>query len=152
MNLARPPLAAVSHVFRFWLTLRRLLPRRKCQTFGVQGTEKGPGIEKVYVINLDREPGRWSKMKQELRHILDSSGAELLSLTVRHVAVDANEFSQEPPKDADIDPFYTLGDQLFIEPQPLVLPTRLELNTPIRMSRAEIAVARSHINVWRQVV
>jgi hypothetical protein len=90
-------------------------------------------------------------MEQELRHILDSSGAELLSLTERHVAVDANEFSQEPPKDADIDPFYTLGDQLFVEPQPLVLPTRLELNTQIRMSRAEIAVARSHINVWRQV-
>jgi GR25 family glycosyltransferase involved in LPS biosynthesis len=90
-------------------------------------------------------------MEQELRHILDSSGAELLSLTERHVAVDANAFSQEPPKDADIDPFYTLGDQLFVEPQPLVLPTRLELNTQIRMSRAEIAVARSHINAWRQV-
>ena len=39
MNLARPPLAAVGHAFRFWLTLRRLLPRRKCQTFGVQGAE-----------------------------------------------------------------------------------------------------------------
>jgi GR25 family glycosyltransferase involved in LPS biosynthesis len=151
MNLARPPLAVVTHVFRFWLTLRRLLPRRKCHTFGVQGAEKGHRIEKVYVINLDREPGRWSKMEQELRHILDSSGAELLGLTKRHVAVDAKEFSQEPPKDADIDPFYTLGDQLFVEPQPLVLPTRLELNTPIRMSRAEIAVSRSHINVWRQI-
>lgn len=151
MNVARPPLAAVSQVFRFWLTLRRLLPRRKCRTFGVQDAEKGLGIERVYVINLDREPGRWSKMQQELRHILDSSGADLLSLTERHVAVDANAFSQEPPKDADIDPFYTLGDQLFVEPQPSVLPTRLELNTPIRMSRAEIAVARSHINVWRQV-
>ncbi len=151
MNLARPSLSVVSHVFRFWLTLRKLLPRRKCQTFGAQGEAKGDRIEKVYVINLDREPGRWSNMEQGLRHILDSSGAELLSLTERHVAVDANEFSQEPPKDADIDPFYTLGDQLFVEPQPLVIPSRLELNTQIRMSRAEIAVARSHINVWRQV-
>jgi GR25 family glycosyltransferase involved in LPS biosynthesis len=151
MNLVRPPPAPVRHVFRFWLTLRRFLPRRKCQTFGVQGEKKGTGIEKVYVINLDREPGRWSKMKQELRHILDSSGSDLLSLTERHVAFDANEFSQEPPKDDDIDPFYTLEDQLFVEPQPLALPTRLELSTPIRMSRAEIAVARSHINVWRKV-
>jgi GR25 family glycosyltransferase involved in LPS biosynthesis len=151
MNLARPPLAAVSQVFRFWLTLRRFLPRRKCRTFRVQDAEKGPGIEKVYVINLDREPGRWAKMEQELRHVLDSSGADLLSLTERHVAVDATSFSQEPPRDADIDPFYTLGDQLFVEPQPLVLPTRIELDALIRMSRAEIAVARSHINVWRQV-
>lgn len=151
MNLARPPLAVVGHVFRFWLTLRRLMPRRKCKVFGIQGTVKGSRIEKVYVINLDREPGRWAKMEQELRRILDSSGTELLSMTERHVAVDAKAFSQEPPRDADIDPFYTLGDQLFVEPQPLVLPTRLELNTPIRMSRAEIAVARSHINVWKQV-
>ena len=127
------------------------MPRRKCQSFGVQGAEKNTRIAKLYVINLNREPGRWSKMKQELRHILDSSGHELLSLTERHVAVDAIAFSQEPPKDADIDPYYTLGDQLYVEPQPFVLPTRLELNAPIRMSRAEIAVARSHINVWRQV-
>jgi GR25 family glycosyltransferase involved in LPS biosynthesis len=151
MNLARPPLEAVSRIFRFWLTLRRLLPKRKCRAFEVQGAEKGPRIEKIYVINLDREPGRWSKMEQELRHILDTSGAELLNLTERHVAIDANAFSEEPLKDADIDPFYTLGDQLFVEPQPLVFPTRLQLNAPIRMSRAEIAVARSHINVWRQV-
>jgi GR25 family glycosyltransferase involved in LPS biosynthesis len=151
MNLARPPIAVVCHVFRLWLTLRRLLPRRKCQAFGVQGAAKGNRIEKVYVINLDREPGRWAKMEQELKHILDWSGASLLNLTERHVAVDANKFSQDPPMDADIDPFYTLGDQLFVEPQPLVLPTRLELNAPIRMSRAEIAIARSHINVWRQV-
>lgn len=151
MNLARPSLAVVSHVFQFWLTLRRLLPRRKCRTFDAQGAEKGPGIEKVYVINLDREPGRWSKMEEELSHILASSGSELLNLTERHAAVDAIAFSEEPPKDADIDPFYTLGDQLFVEPQPLVLPTRLELYFPIRMSRAEIAVARSHIEVWRRV-
>jgi GR25 family glycosyltransferase involved in LPS biosynthesis len=151
MNLARPSLAVVSHVFQFWLTLRRLLPRRKCRTFDSQGAEKGPGIEKVYVINLDREPGRWSKMEEELSHILASSGSELLNLTERHAAVDAIAFSEEPPKDADIDPFYTLGDQLFVEPQPLVLPTRLELYFPIRMSRAEIAVARSHIEVWRRV-
>ena len=82
---------------------------------------------------------------------MDSSGAELLSLTERHVAVDALRFSQEPSKDADIDPFYSLGDQLFVEPQPLVLPTRLKLNTPIRMSRPEIAVAQSHISVWKQL-
>jgi len=152
MNLARPPIAAIGGAFRLWLALRRLLPRQKCKTFGVHGEEKGRGVEKVYVINLDREPGRWSRMEKELRHILDSSGSSLLSMTERSVAVDANAFSDEPPSNyADIDPCYTLADQLFVEPQPLVLPTQLELNAPIRMSRAEIAVAQSHINVWRQV-
>ena len=151
MNLSRPPLVAFSYVFRFWLNFRRLLPRRKCRTFGAPDAEGGYRIEKVHVINLDRQPGRWAEMEQELRHILDSSGTELLKLTERHVAVDAKAFTQEPPKDADIDPFYTLGEQLFVEPQPLVLPTRYELNAPIRMTRPEVAVARSHINVWREV-
>ncbi len=151
MNLVRPSLKVVSCAFQFWLALRRLLPKQKCQTFSMQGAQKGPQIEKIYVINLDRAPSRWSIIQQELRRILDSSGEELLNLTDRHVAVDANAFLGDPPKDADIDPFYTLGDQLFVEPQPLVFPTKFELKTPIRMSRAEIAVARSHINVWRQV-
>jgi GR25 family glycosyltransferase involved in LPS biosynthesis len=74
-----------------------------------------------------------------------------LDLTERHVAVDGNAFSAEPSKDADVEPFYTLGDQLFVEPQPLVFPTKPDLNTPIRMSRAEVAVARSHIGVWRRL-
>ena len=151
MNLARPSLKVVSYAFQLGLALRRLLPKQKCQTFSMKGTQKDAKIEKVYVINLDREPSRWSNLKQELRRILDSRGEELLNLTERYAAIDAKAFLGDPPKDKDIDPFYTLGDQLFVEPQPSVFPTKFELNTPIRMSRAEIAVARSHINVWRQV-
>jgi GR25 family glycosyltransferase involved in LPS biosynthesis len=152
MNILRPQLSVISYAFRLWLSLRCLLPRRQCQAFGIQIEDKCSRIEKIYVINLNREPGRWAKMKQELRRIWGSSGVDLLNLAERYVAVDANNFSQNPPKDAEIDPFYTLEDQLFVEPQPLVLPSRLELDAPIRMSRAECAVARSHINVWRQVI
>ena len=151
MNLTRPPIAIVRNTFRFWLTLRRLLPNRKCKTFSVESSSKFPAIDKIYVINLDREQARWSKMKQELKYILDSSGAEILNLSERYSAVDAKQFSHEREKDAEIDPFYTLGDQLFVEPQPLVIPTHLELNTPIQMSRAEIAIAQSHINVWKKI-
>jgi GR25 family glycosyltransferase involved in LPS biosynthesis len=151
MNLARPLRKIGGCAFQFWLALLGLLPKQRCQAFSIQGAQKGPRIEKVYVINLDREPSRWSNIQKELRRILDSSGEELLKLTERHVAVDANEFLEDPPKDANIDPFYTLGDQLFVEPQPMVFPTKFELNSPIRMSRAEIAVARSHIDVWRQI-
>lgn len=151
MNLARPSQKVVSYAFQCWLAIRKLLPKQKCKTFSLQAGHKDPRIEKIYVINLDREPSRWSNMQQELQRILDSSGEELIHLTDRHAAVDAKTFLADPPKDADIDPFYTLGDQLFVEPQPLILPTKFELNTPIRMSRAEIAVARSHIGVWRQI-
>lgn len=151
MNLSRPSIAIIGYFFRCWLNLRRILPKRKCRAFDSGDKKKIPVIGKIYVINLDREPGRWSKMKKELKCILDSSGAELINLTNRHVATDGKNFSQEPVKNAEIDPFYTLEDQLFVEPQPLVFPTRMELDTQIRMSRAEVAVAQSHIDIWKKV-
>ena len=151
MNLTSPWNAPAKLLFRITIKCRRLLPKKRSQTFGLLNTKKRQRIERIYVINLNRQPARWAEMEQELRHVLDWSGTELWNLTERYAAVDANHFLQEPQKDADIDPTYTLGDQLFVEPQPLVLPTRLELNSPISMSRPEIAVARSHINVWRQV-
>lgn len=152
MNLERRTIAFNRFIFRCWLLFRRIMPRRRCISFGKNKYGKIPTIEKIYVINLEREPGRWHRMKRELSRILDWSGVEILSLTHRYVAIDGKDFLNEPVKNAEVNPFYTLNDQLFVEPQPLVLPSRLELNAPIRMSRAENAVAQSHINVWKRIV
>lgn len=70
---------------------------------------------------------------------------------VRYSACDAQACSDEMLATDDIEPFYTLGDQLFVEPQPLSVPDAFDLERPIRMSNAEIAVARSHIGVWRAI-
>jgi GR25 family glycosyltransferase involved in LPS biosynthesis len=151
MNHATPWRTPSKFMFRIAMKCRRFLPKQKSQAFGLLNTKEQPRIERIYVINLDTQPARWAEIRQELRHVLDWSGAELWNLTERYAAVDAKSFIQEPIKGADIDPIYTLGEQLFVEPQPLTLPTRLELNSPIQMSRPEIAVARSHIDVWRKV-
>jgi GR25 family glycosyltransferase involved in LPS biosynthesis len=151
MNLSNPLQASLKLLYRIGMDYRRLLPRKKSCAFGRSNSNDHSRIEHIYVINLDRQPARWADMEQELRQVLDWSGSELWNLTERYAAVDAKNFTQEPLKDTDIDPIYTLGEQLFVEPQPLALPTRLELNSPIRMSRPEVAVARSHINIWRQV-
>lgn len=151
MNLAVPWNMAFKFLFRGALKCRRLLPKKRSKVFGATVTNKNPKIGRVYVINLDRQADRFEEMKQELRHVLDSTGSELWDLTERYAAVDAHHFMQDPAKDKDIDPVYSLGDQLFVEPQPLAIPTQLELDSPIRMSHPEIAVARSHINIWRQV-
>lgn len=144
-------MAALRLAFRLGHGLRKMLPIQTSRAFGAHRASHGQSIEKIYVINLDRQPTRWSRIKQELQRIRDRYGNDLLSLAERHAAVDARGFSQDPPKDAEIDPYYTLADQLFVEPQPRTLPTRYELDAPIRMSRAEVAVARSHIEVWRRV-
>lgn len=151
MNIAFSSKAPSKLIFRIAMKCRRLLPRKRSHAFGLSSGKERPKIERVYVINLDRQPTRWTEMTCELRHVLDSSGTDLRHLTERFAAVDAVQFIQEPQEDSDIDPYYTLRDQLFVEPQPLAKPTKFELDTPIRMSRPEVAVARSHINIWRQV-
>src|SRR5258706_3606210 len=151
MNLSHLELASSKFLYRIGLNYRRLLPKRRSQTFGTANPKERPTIERIYVINLDRQPDRWVEMRQELRYVMDSSGAELGNLTERYPAVDARTFVQQPLKDDDIDRCYTLADQLFVEPQPRALPDRLELDRPIQMSRPEIAIARSHIGVWRKI-
>src|SRR5437660_11432724 len=150
MNLSRPLLAPTRLLHSIGLKSRRLLPRQQCHTFGPSTESERHRIERIYVINLDRQPDRWAEISREFSQVLDSSRATLTKRAVRHTAVDARSFAQ-PLQEEEIDAFYTLGDQLFVEPQPSALPDRLELDRPIRMSQPEIAVARSHISVWRRI-
>jgi len=152
MKQASPWHATLKFLFRIALRCRRLLPTKKCQAFGTLNTRDQPRIERIIVINLNRQRTRWTEMERELRHVLDCTGVALWNLTERYAAVDAAHFSHDSIIDADINPIYTLGDQLYVEPQPLALPTGLNLKSTIQMSRPEIAVAHSHIGVWRQLV
>jgi GR25 family glycosyltransferase involved in LPS biosynthesis len=151
MNLARKQLAFLRLAARLGHYFRKYFPKQRTRAFGHQRPLAAKSVEKIYIINLDREPDRWSRIKKELSRIQDAFGCDLLSLSERHAAVDARDFLQDQPKSGDVDPFYTLADQLFVEPQPQTLPTDFELEAPIRMSRAEVAVARSHIEVWRRI-
>ncbi len=150
LNLSHPMKAPMRLLYRLGMRGRRLLPKQRCEAFGASanGLQK---IGKLYVINLDRQTDRWFEMEQELKHVKDASGRELTSLVERFSAIDARTFAQPPPGTDDVDPFYTLRDQLFVEPQPHALPDRFELNRPIRMSRPEVAIALSHIKVWRKI-
>ncbi|HSP13185.1 MAG TPA: family 16 glycosylhydrolase [Thermoanaerobaculia bacterium] len=150
MNASRSLLSPWNFLYRIVLHSRRLLPRQRCQTFGRFNANRKI-IEQIYVINLDRQTDRWTEMRRELKSIVDATGTQLVERTVRHPALDGSRFEQVQLEDGEVEPFYTLGDQLFVEPQPRAFPDRLELDRPIRMSQPEIAVARSHIDVWRRV-
>jgi GR25 family glycosyltransferase involved in LPS biosynthesis len=138
-------------IFRNMLKFRRLLPSKTCYIFGSVDEGLQPKIGHVCVINLDRQPSRLNEIKNELSRLLDHTGLPIWLLTERYSAVDAREFLQDPGENANINPIYTLGEQLFVEPQPLAMPTLLELNLEIQMSRPEIAVAMSHIGIWKKV-
>lgn len=149
MNPTQSMLATTKLLYKLGLRGRRLFPRQRCNAFGHAST--GERVERIYVINLDRQLDRWTEIGHELDRLLDCSGDTLLHRIVRFPAHDASGFAQSPEADDEVNPDYTLRDQLFVEPQPLVPPDRFELDRPIRMTWPEVAVARSHIGVWRRI-
>ncbi|MCY3840957.1 MAG: family 16 glycosylhydrolase [Gammaproteobacteria bacterium] len=151
MNLSKPPRAVSRLLRRVFLRCRTHLPRRQCRAFVRSSDAQQSGIGRIFVINLDRQPARWANVLRELTCILDAAGKPLSKRVIRYAACDAQNDVDQLRDDGDVEPFYTLGDQLFVEPQPSASPDAFDLTRPIRMSRAEIAIARSHIGVWRTV-
>ena len=151
MNLSRPLGAGARFLHFLFLHYRMHLPRQRCLSFVQPSDAQKSGIGPIFVVNLDRQPSRWADILRELACILDAAGKPLSERVVRYSACDAQNDSQQLLDGSNVEPFYTLGDQLFVEPQPLAVPDVFDLTRPIRMSQAEVAVARSHIGVWRAV-
>jgi len=150
MNLL-PALSISSKVLsRIGTTLRRLMPRQKSRVFENSKLSEHPCVRDIYVINLNRCPDRWVQMRRELSLVGDSEGTPLSEMAVRCAAVDARDL-EELAQNNDVRPYYTLADQLKVEPQPAVLPDRVDLDQSIPMTLQEVAVAMSHVAVWRKI-
>src|SRR5713101_2894217 len=122
MNVSKPLRAASRFLHYLFLRCRIHLPRKQCFAFVPPTNAQQSGICQIYVINLDRQPDRWTDVLRELACILDASGKSLSERVVRYSAYDAQTDDQQLLDGGDIEPFYTLGDQLFVEPQPHALP------------------------------
>ena len=89
-------------------------------------------------------------MSAELSRIRGRTGQALLGLTRRFSAVDARYVDIEAA-DSDVKTTYFLSDQLRVEPvAALADAARLEALV-VEMTSEEVAVALSHIAVWRLV-
>lgn len=145
MNLteALHPLRSVT--FRAWRATIAFIPGGRIRAFG-----RGVGrVESIFVINLDRQPARWRRVAREIRRFKTGDGDNLTSLVRRFAAVDARD-GRAVAATADVDPVYQIGDQLFVQPDER-LAQSFEANQTVRMSRQEVAVARSHIEVWKAI-
>ena len=115
------------------------------------GTEKhSDTIQRIYVINLDREPDRWRQISRELRGLRDRSGKPLAAMSRRFSAVDARYY-RGLPSGGLIQPQYSLADQLFVQPEPRLDGTVDAQARAIEMTPQEVAVALSHIEVWKLI-
>lgn len=132
-------------LFRGLRRVACLFPGSKIHAFGL-----GAGrIGAILVLNLDRQPARWNGMVRELGRLRTFDGTPLTSIASRFRAVDARD-GRAVAATADVDPNYRLRDQLYVQPD-----SRLEecfgADTVVRMTRQEVAVARSHIEIWKSV-
>jgi GR25 family glycosyltransferase involved in LPS biosynthesis len=129
---------------------RRIFTKKKCSAFNIStNNKKIECIEKIYVINLDRQPNRYERVQSEFSKIMDISRNSLTNILERVTAVDAINLERDTPID-NINSKYTLGEQLFVDPCQ-ALPKDLNLDMNINMSKQEIAVALSHIKVWEKI-
>ena len=90
------------------------------------------------------------RLQDELMLITDLDRRPLIERTTRIAAVDASQFDGPVPRTL-VEPSYTLGDQLFVDPHPLALPDRINLDETILMSPQEVAVAASHVSAWQTI-
>ena len=151
MNLSKPLSSASRVIHKLFLRARSHFPRQRSLTFGGGVDPLRSGIGPIFVINLDRQTSRWTDMVRELDGILDAHSMPLSDRVVRYSACDAQAGPPELFDGTMVQPFYTLGDQLFVEPQPDAAPDIFDLERPIRMSPAEVAVACSHIGIWKSI-
>ena len=151
MNLVQPSRSLFRLLHMLFLRCRFALPRQRCGTFWGELDDQQSGIGRIFVINLDRETSRWKNVVRELDWIVDASGKPLSARAIRFSACDARVEPTHFRDSSDVDRFYTLGDQLYVEPQPHALPDAVDLESPISMSQAEVAVACSHIGVWKAI-
>ena len=123
----------------------RIGPAQRMAAFGV-----GDGrIGSILVVNLDRQPRRWRSVVKELGCFRTFDGSPLLSIAERFSAVDARD-GKAVAATADVDTHYRIGDQLFVQPDAR-LEQCFDKAEPVRMTRQEVAVARSHIEVWKKI-
>jgi GR25 family glycosyltransferase involved in LPS biosynthesis len=134
--------------FQLLLGARRFEFTSKVGSFG--SDTKTDAIERIYVINLDRQPQRWRLIGNELSRLKDRSGKPLAAMARRFSAVDAQYLEGEPDGKV-VQPHYSLADQLFVQPDPLLAADLEGATRRIEMTPQEIAVALSHVEIWKLV-
>jgi len=137
-------------VYRVLLGMRWIGPKPVCRSFGNSTNARCDVISRICVINLDRQVPRWQQIQRELRMVCDKKKQPLVKLSDRFSAVDARRFTGKPSH-PDLEATYTLSDQLYVEPNPLLATNGTSEDREVEMTRQEIAVAMSHIEVWKQI-
>jgi GR25 family glycosyltransferase involved in LPS biosynthesis len=131
--------------FRTWRSIAVRVPGARIRAFGGGAGQIGA----ITVINLDRQQWRWTLVTRELGRFRTSDDVPLTAITQRLAAIDARD-GRSAAATGDVDVMYRLGDQLHVQPDARLAECFSE-DEPVRMTRQEVAVARSHVEAWKAV-
>jgi GR25 family glycosyltransferase involved in LPS biosynthesis len=145
MNLNKVVSPARTFTFRSWRSLTVRVPGARLRAFGGGAGQIGA----ITVINLDRRPWRWRRVKRELDRFRTSEGLPLTAIAGRLAAIDARD-GRSGAATGDVDVMYRVGDQLHVQPDARLAECFSE-DEPVRMTRQEVAVARSHVEAWKSI-
>jgi GR25 family glycosyltransferase involved in LPS biosynthesis len=134
-----------SLAFRASRAILGFIPGGRISAFG-RDEEK---IGLILIVNLDRQPRRLRRTLRELRRFKMSDGGSLASLALRVSALDARD-GRDVAATSDVEQSYRLADQLFVQPD-AQLAQCFDVDEAIRMTRQEVAIARSHIEAWKTI-
>jgi GR25 family glycosyltransferase involved in LPS biosynthesis len=133
---------------RMRLRTRVLDPCRRVNVFSRH--DEPNALRRIYVINLDRMPDRWRRVRHEFGRFRERHGSPVSTIARRFSAVDARHVNF-PPDPAMLNTTFTLADQLTVDPNPLLQADDAARARQISMTRQEVAVALSHIEVWKLI-
>lgn len=130
-------------LFKVNQILRTISKKVALTAFGKSSSK----INKVFIINLERQTERWELIKKELKSIPTYEDTNLLNFSERFHAIDAKK---EILTNQKINSTYKLEDQYFVDPDPRLLNIIREKEINIELTNQETAVALSHISVWEK--
>jgi GR25 family glycosyltransferase involved in LPS biosynthesis len=145
MNLSKIVSPARTFAFRTWRSITVRIPGGRIRAFGGSAGQIGA----IAVINLDRQQWRWRRVTRELGRFRTSEGVPLTAITRRLAAIDARD-GRSGAATGDVDVMYRVGDQLHVQPDARLAACFAE-DEPVRMTRQEVAVARSHVEAWKTI-
>ena len=133
----------------WWKYATRKLSRRRHST--AFSSADPDAIGRIEVINLDRAMDRWARLHAELGKHTDAAGERLTSITQRFRATDARNLDPRSISAHILIPEYTLAQQFSVDPQYANLVDEEAFETLVTMTKQEIAIALSHIDVWKTI-
>lgn len=128
-----------------------LFQRPKVKIFGPDNGVGGP-ISAIFVINLDRQKKRWRKFIRSAKKQKLKGKNSLYQYCERSAAVDGTQICSDDISFPEIKKKYTLAAQYQINQDPRLEQVKEKDKVVIDMSSTEIAIAQSHLNLWKRIV